>query len=283
MATTPTAEEAYEELFKTLNLANTPTHTSTATTAKTQGAAIEWHRGFSPEKIGNGTIPNVNSAADDKTWGSEVYTTDDEIWGSKFPIDNDMSSNRKRQLINLATEQGSTVKGFCKYSKPEETNTRSLCNTQRKPHQETHSLCETQRNLLEKYVTLDDNYMLPATYADGYGDEANKKFGCKRLKDYLNRYRDSTGWMGTTTIPTTVFDLLKELLEERIDTLLQLDDDADQRASRHRVFGEQLLDTYSLCMKQRNSLCKDSAFVGSFGNSKVLATDLNEHETHEDR
>ena len=77
--------------------------------------------------------------------------------------------------------------------------------------------------------------MLPATYADGYGDEANKKFGCKTLKDYLNRYRDSTGWMGTTTIPTTMFDLLKELLEERIDTLLQLDDDADQRASRHRV------------------------------------------------
>ena len=195
------------------------------------------------------SIPNVH------------YATDDEIWGSEFPIDTGMFSNGKEQLTNLATGQGSTAKGFCKCSKPEETNTRSLCDTQRKPQQETHSLCETQRNLLEKYVTLDDNYMLPATYADGYGDEANKKFGCKRLKDYLNRYRDSTGWMGTTTIPTTMFDLLKELLEERIDTLIQLDDDADQRASRHRVFDEQLLDTYSLCMKQRNSLGKDSAFV----------------------
>ena len=51
MATTPTAEDAFEELFKTLNLDNTPTHTSTATTAKTPGAAIEWPRGFKPEKI----------------------------------------------------------------------------------------------------------------------------------------------------------------------------------------------------------------------------------------
>ena len=103
----------------------------------------------------NVSIPNVN------------YATDDEIWGSEFPIDDDMSSNRKRKLINLATEQGSTVttvKGFCKYSKPEETNTRSLCDTQRKPQQETHSLCETQRNLLEKYVTMSYNYMLPATH-----------------------------------------------------------------------------------------------------------------------
>ena len=80
--------------------------------------------------------------------------------------------------------------------------------------------------------------MLPATYADGYGDEANKKFGCKKLKDYLNRYRD-----------------------------------AHQRASRHRDFDEQLLDTYSLCMTQRNLLGKDSAFVGSFGNSKALTSD----------
>ena len=224
----------------------------------------------------NVSIPNVH------------YATDDEIWGSEFPIDTGLFS-KKEQLTDLATGQGTTVKGFCKCSKPEETNTRSL------PQQEAHLRCETQRNLLEKYVTmsdnyrephdevLHDNYMLPATYADGYGDEANKKFGCKTLKDYLNRYRDSTGWMGTTTIPKTVFDLLKELLEERIDTLLQLDDDADQRASRHRVFDEQLLDTYSLCMKQRNSLCKDSAFVGSFGNSKVLATDLNEYEGHENR
>ena len=171
------------------------------------------------------SIPNVH------------YATDDEIWGSEFPIDTGMFSNGKEQLTNLATEQGSTVKGFCKCSKPEETNTRSL------PQQEAHSLCETQRNLLEKYVTmsdnyrephdevLHDNYMLPATYADGYGDEANKKFGCKRLKDYLNRYRD-----------------------------------AHQRASRHRDFDEQLLDTYSLCMKQRNSLGKDSALL------EVLAT-----------
>ena len=54
MASEPTAEEAFEELFKTLILDNTPTHTSTATTAKTPGAAIEWSRGFTPEKIGNG-------------------------------------------------------------------------------------------------------------------------------------------------------------------------------------------------------------------------------------
>ncbi len=165
------------------------------------------------------SIPNVH------------YTTDDEIWGSEFQIDTGTFSNRKEQPTNLATVQGSTAKEFCKCSKPEETNTRSL------PQQETHSLCETQRNLLEKYVT----------YADDYGDEANKKFGCKTLKAYLNRYRD-----------------------------------AHQRASRHRDFDEQLLDTYSLCMTQRNLLGKDSAFVGSFGNSKVLATDSNKYETYED-
>ena len=70
------------------------------------------------------------------------------------------------------------------------------------------------------------------------GDEANKKFGCKKLKDYLDRYRD-----------------------------------AHQRASRHRDFDEQLLDTYSLYMTQRNLLGKDSEFVGRFGNSKVLTSD----------
>ena len=77
------------------------------------------------------------------------YATDVEIWGSEFPIDTGLFS-KKEQLTDLATGQGTTVKGFCKCSKPEETNTRSLCDTQRTPHQEKHSLCDTQGNLIEK-------------------------------------------------------------------------------------------------------------------------------------
>ena len=39
-----------------------------------------------PNRLWNNvSIPNVNYATDDKTWGSEVYATDDEIWGSEFP------------------------------------------------------------------------------------------------------------------------------------------------------------------------------------------------------
>ena len=66
------------------------------------------------------SIPNVH------------YATDDEIWGSEFPIDTGLFS-KKEQLADLATGQGTTVKGFCKCSKPEETNTRSLCDTQSRP------------------------------------------------------------------------------------------------------------------------------------------------------
>ena len=68
---------------------------------------------------------------------------------------------------------------------------------------------------------MGDDYILPATQADEHGDDANKEFGCKKLKDYLNCYRDT-----------------------------------HQRASRHRDFDEQLLDTYSLCMTQRNLWAK---------------------------
>ena len=117
MATTPTAEEAFEELFKALNLGNSTTHTSTATTAKTPGAAIEWPRGFTPEKIGNGTTP------------LEAET-----------------------IINQA---------------------------------------------ISAISAKSQDMTIP-------------------IKAIL---------MGTTTIPGTVFDLLKKLLEERIGTLLQLGDD----------------------------------------------------------
>ena len=125
--------------------------------------------GVQPNRLWlNVSIPNVH------------YATDDEIWGSEFPIDTGMFS-KKEQLTNLATGQGSTR------SNTRSTNTRS--NTRSLPQQEAHSLCETQRNLLEKYVTmsdkyrephdevLHDNYMLPATYADENGDEANEQFG----------------------------------------------------------------------------------------------------------
>ena len=54
---TPNAEEAYEKLVNTLSLADKPTQTSIATTAKIQGAAIEWQRGFTPLKVKNGTTP----------------------------------------------------------------------------------------------------------------------------------------------------------------------------------------------------------------------------------
>ena len=129
----------------------------------------------------NVSIPNVNYATDDKTWGSEVNATDDEIWGSEFPIDTEPT--------NLATEQGSTVttvKGFRKYSKPEETN--------------TYSLCDTQRNLIEKDVTTGDNCMLPATHADEHGDEANKQFG--DTEGHENR--------GSTTLQITGNEIVLE-------------------------------------------------------------------------
>ena len=125
-----------------------------------------------PNRLWNNvSIPNVNYATDDKTWGSEVNATDDEIWGSEFPIDTELTNLATEQgstvttePTNLAKEQGSTVttvKRFRNYSKPEETN--------------TYSPCDTQRNLIEEDVTTGDNCMLPATHADEHGDEVNEE------------------------------------------------------------------------------------------------------------
>ena len=119
MARTLTAEEVFDKLVDTLNLTDTPNQTPTATTAKLQGAAIEWQRGFTPDKVKHGTTP----------------------------LQAETIINQAISAIS-AKSQGMTIPN--------------------------------------KAILL-----------------------------------------GTTTIPKAVFDLLKDLLMERFDTFLQLEDDAE--------------------------------------------------------
>ena len=57
MASTLSAEEVFNKLVDTLSLTDTQNQTPIATTAKLQGAAIEWQRGFTPDKVKHGMTP----------------------------------------------------------------------------------------------------------------------------------------------------------------------------------------------------------------------------------